>query len=49
MAPRSAADLRLKDEGRPLRLKRNPACAHCGNDAEFPGYVDYTGVCVADF
>jgi molybdopterin/thiamine biosynthesis adenylyltransferase/rhodanese-related sulfurtransferase/molybdopterin converting factor small subunit len=30
-----------------LKLKRNPDCAYCGNNAEFPGYIDYGEFCHA--
>lgn len=30
-----------------LRLRRNPKCAWCGDEATFPGYVDYDTVCAS--
>jgi sulfur-carrier protein adenylyltransferase/sulfurtransferase len=28
-------------------LDPNPACAYCGGEAEFPGYIDYERFCTA--
>jgi molybdopterin/thiamine biosynthesis adenylyltransferase len=28
-----------------LRLRRDPKCRYCGDDARFPGYVDYLAFC----
>jgi molybdopterin/thiamine biosynthesis adenylyltransferase len=28
-----------------LKLERDPACAYCGEGADFPGYVDYERFC----
>ena len=30
-----------------LKLERDPACRYCGQDAMFPGYVDYEAFCAA--
>jgi molybdopterin/thiamine biosynthesis adenylyltransferase len=30
-----------------LRIPRNPACAYCGDEAVFPGYVDYERLCAS--
>ncbi|MBI2969925.1 MAG: molybdopterin-synthase adenylyltransferase MoeB [Gammaproteobacteria bacterium] len=30
-----------------LKLSRNPNCAYCGDNAQFPGYVDYDEFCNA--
>ena len=28
-----------------LKLERDPGCAYCGDDASFPGYIDYEHFC----
>ncbi len=35
----------LKSEFRTLKLRRDPECSMCGDDAEFTGYIDYEVFC----
>jgi sulfur-carrier protein adenylyltransferase/sulfurtransferase len=37
----------LRAEFRALKLRRDPACAWCGDGATFPGYVDYEAFCAS--
>ena len=35
----------LKSEFRTLKLRRDPECSQCGDDAEFTGFIDYDVFC----
>ncbi|MGH8625493.1 MAG: ThiF family adenylyltransferase, partial [Gammaproteobacteria bacterium] len=37
----------LKASFSELNIRRNPRCRYCGEEADFPGYVDYEAFCAA--
>ena len=37
----------LSAEFTEIKVKRNPRCHYCGDDAPFPGYVDYQAFCAS--
>ncbi len=38
----------LRTEFRELKLRRDPACPACGEDAEFTGFIDYEQFCAVE-